>query len=95
MCQPNKETARTYHLSGNTLNTMDIIDLRRCFSPVVAGDVLVLCDAGAYSISRASRYAGLSPAVYLCKTDGSIQMIRRPEILSDMASSMVTAEDGM
>lgn len=76
---------RFYHLSGSTLNTMDFIGLWRRLPRVVEGDLLVLCDAGAYSISRASRYAGLSPAVYLVRDTGLLQIIRRAEALSDLS----------
>ena len=51
-------------------------------------------DAGAYSISRASRYAGLSPAVHLLKNDGSLRMIRPAETFADLTSHTVRDEDG-
>jgi diaminopimelate decarboxylase len=62
VAQPGSSPKQTYHLSGCTLNTTDIIDVRRRLPPLGAGDVVALCDAGAYSISRASRYACLLPA---------------------------------
>ncbi len=80
---------RFYHLSGNTLNTADIVDLRRRLPVCREGDVLVLCDAGAYSISRASRYAGLSPSVHLLQEDGALRMIRRREDARDLQAPMV------
>lgn len=82
-----------YHLSGNTLNTMDVLDLRRRLPPLNPADVLCFADAGAYTISRASRYAGLSPAVYMLQRDGAMRMIRRPEEFSDLAGPM-TILDG-
>ncbi|MBI4456400.1 MAG: hypothetical protein HY644_10925, partial [Acidobacteria bacterium] len=75
---------RRYHLSGNTLNTTDLVSVWRKLPVLREGDLMALCDAGAYSISRASRYAGLSPAVYIVYRDGSIQMIRRAENFSDL-----------
>jgi diaminopimelate decarboxylase len=82
------------HLSGATLNTRDVIDLFRRLPPLRAGDLLLLCDAGAYSISRASRYAGLSPAVHLLAGDGSLRTIRRAEDLRDLTGPMVIASEG-
>ena len=84
---------RYYHLSGSTLNTTDIIDAHRRLPALDEGEVLVLCDAGAYSISRATRYAGLSPAVYLLQDDGSLRMIRRAETLADLTSASVMDND--
>ncbi len=80
---------RYYHLSGSTLNTTDVIDLWRRLPSLTSQDVLALCDAGAYSISRSNRYAGMAPAIYLLKTDGSLRMIRRPEESTDLISPMI------
>lgn|GEM_PF-4837353 len=81
--------SRRYHLSGNTLNTTDVLGLGRRLPPLKVGDVLVFGDAGAYSISRGSRYAGLLPAVYLLGEGGEATCIRRAEDLSDLAGPMV------
>ena len=80
---------RYYHLSGNTLNTGDVIDLRRRLPVSGAGDLLVFCDAGAYSISRSSRYAGLCPAVFLLQEDRAFRMIRRREETRDLHAPMI------
>jgi diaminopimelate decarboxylase len=80
---------RFYHLSGNTLNTGDVIDFRRRLPVCGTGDLLVFCNAGAYSISRASRYAGLCPAVYVRREDGAFNMVRRRERFEDLTAPMV------
>lgn len=79
---------RYYHISGSNMNSTDVIDLWRRLPVLGRGDLLAFCDAGAYSISRSSRYAGLSPAVYLAAEDGSLKKVRRAEGLSDLASCM-------
>lgn len=79
---------RFYHLSGRTLNTRDIIDLRRRLPEVREGDVLVIGDAGAYTIARSSRYAGLAPAVYMVTGANEIKEIRRQETVEDLAGPM-------
>ncbi len=84
---------RYYHLSGSTLNTTDIIDVHRRLPALGEGEVLALCDAGAYSISRVSRYAGPSPPVYLLHDDGSLRMIRCAETLADLTSASVMDND--
>jgi diaminopimelate decarboxylase len=71
------DSGRFYHLSGSTLNTLDVLDLRRRLPRLEPGDALAFCDAGAYSISRASSYAGLPPAVYLLREDGEVRQVRR------------------
>jgi diaminopimelate decarboxylase len=79
---------RFVHLSGNTLNTLDVLDYRRRLPRLVPGEALAIGDAGAYSISRASRYAGTSPPVLLVGRDGEVRVIRRAESFADLASPM-------
>jgi diaminopimelate decarboxylase len=74
---------RFWNLSGCTLNTLDVLDLHRRLPLLAPGDGLAFCDAGAYSISRASSYAGLSPAVYLLEADGAVELARRAEGVED------------
>jgi diaminopimelate decarboxylase len=71
------EPGRFYHLSGSGLNTLDVLDLRRRLPMLLPGQALAFCDAGAYSISRASPYAGLPPAVYRLQEDGEVRRVRR------------------
>lgn len=75
---------RFWNLSGCTLNTLDVLDLHRRLPPLGPGDGLAFCDAGAYSISRASPYAGLAPAVYLLEADGTVRLVRRAEGVEDL-----------
>jgi diaminopimelate decarboxylase len=82
-----------YHFSGNTLNTTDVLDFRRRLPELTVGDVLCFADAGAYTISRAGRYAGLNPAVYMLEADGAMRLIRRPEDISDLTAAMCVAQD--
>jgi diaminopimelate decarboxylase len=86
---PAASAQKHFHFSGNTLNTMDCIGLRQKFGPVDAGDVVVLCDAGAYSLSRAQHCGGLTPAVYLLQANGDLRKIRRAETISDLTSPAI------
>lgn len=75
---------RFWNLSGCTLNTLDVLDLHRRLPVLGPGDGLAFCDAGAYSISRASSYAGLSPAVYLLEEGGTVRLARRAQSVEDL-----------
>jgi diaminopimelate decarboxylase len=77
------------HLSGPTLNTLDVIDTHRLLAPAAAGDVLAIGDAGAYTIARTTRYAGLSPAIWLQQLDGRLTRIRRAETFDDFTAPMI------
>jgi diaminopimelate decarboxylase len=91
--QSETQKLKYYHLSGNTLNTTDVLDFRRRLPELAVGDVLCFANAGAYSISRACRYAGLSPAVYMLESDGTVGLIRRPESISDITGAMCGTQD--
>jgi diaminopimelate decarboxylase len=80
--------SRFYDLSGSTLNTLDVLDLHRRLPLLQPGDALAFCDAGAYSISRATAYAGLPPAVYMLRDDGTVRLARRAGGLQDMSGPM-------
>ncbi|MEO6191977.1 MAG: alanine racemase [Thermoanaerobaculia bacterium] len=80
---------RFYHLSGSTLNTLDVLDLRRRLPRLESGDALAFCDAGAYSISRASPYAGLPPAVYMLQEDGEVRLVRRAGGIDQLLHPMI------
>ncbi|HSS75224.1 MAG TPA: alanine racemase [Thermoanaerobaculia bacterium] len=89
LVEPGKgELGQFYHLSGGTLNTLDVLDLRRRLPRLEAGQALAFCDAGAYSISRASNYAGLPPAVYMLREDGEVRRVRRAGSVKDLLSPM-------
>ena len=66
-----------------------MLDLRRRLPPLKRGDALAFCDAGAYSISRASPYAGLPPAVYMLQEDGGVRQVRRAGGVDHLLYSMV------
>jgi diaminopimelate decarboxylase len=84
---------RFYHLSGSTLNTLDVLDLRRRLPRLEPGDALAFCGAGAYSISRASPYAGLPPAVYMLQEDGEARLVRQAGGVDQLLRPMVLREE--
>jgi diaminopimelate decarboxylase len=92
--EPTAGALRRVHLAGTTLNTTDVLDLHRRLPPLEAGDLLAFCDAGAYTLARASRYAGLSPAMVLVGSDGVVRPIRRAENWRDLSSAMVLPTAG-
>src|SRR4051812_35661589 len=85
-----EDSGRFYHLSGNSLNTLDVLDLRRRLPRLEPGQALAFCDAGAYSISRASFYAGLPPAVYRLQEDGEVRRVRQAGGIGDLLFPMIT-----
>jgi diaminopimelate decarboxylase len=94
LIEPGKEEpGRFYHLSGSTLNTLDVLDLRRRLPRLEPGRDLAFCDAGAYSISRASSYAGLPPAVYMLQEDGGVRLVRQAGSVDHLLHPMLLQEE--
>jgi diaminopimelate decarboxylase len=85
---------RFRHLSGSTLNTLDVLDLFRRLPSHEPGESLLFCDAGAYSISRATRYAGLAPPVLMLDLAGELRTLRRAESVGDLAGPMAPGLSG-
>ncbi|HAK88619.1 MAG TPA: hypothetical protein DHV16_02075 [Nitrospiraceae bacterium] len=91
-----KRAAKThclYNISGNTLNTMDVMAVGVKLPGVEIGDVLIFMDAGAYTLSRSVRYAGSAPNAFLSDEDCRIVQIRREETLEDITLPMVKAAE--
>ncbi len=60
-------------LSGPTLNTLDVVDTRRVLPPLHVGDLVAIGDAGAYTLSRGTSYAGALPPLVLVRRDGTME----------------------
>jgi diaminopimelate decarboxylase len=87
--EPRRGRTSVVHFSGPTLNTLDVVEMRRRMPELAVGDVLAISDAGAYTLSRGTSYAGLAPAVVLAHGDGTFDTIRRAETYDDFAGAMV------
>lgn len=79
---------RRYHVAGATLNSADILGTHVRLQELSVGDLVVVQDAGAYTISRASRFTNLNPPVYLIEENGQIRQIRRGETDEDILGPM-------
>jgi len=76
------------HISGRTVNTMDVMALGVRLPRLRAGDILVFMDAGAYSLSRATRYAGTIPAAYFLSESGELTEIRKEDQYEDIVGAI-------
>lgn len=72
------------NISGSTLSGGDVLALGARLPPCKAGDILVMLDAGAYTLSRANRFTTLVPPAFLVDADGKLQTLRRKETAEDV-----------
>jgi diaminopimelate decarboxylase len=73
-------------IAGRTLSGSDVLALRARLPRVDRGDLLVMLDAGAYTLSRACRFTTLIPAVFLLHEDKSLDILRREETPEDVVA---------
>ncbi len=72
------------NLSGGTLNGGDVLALGCRLPPCSVGDILVMMDAGAYTLSRANRFTTLVPPAFLLDSIGELRPLRRKEVAEDV-----------
>jgi diaminopimelate decarboxylase len=85
--QPN--AVRVY---GSLCMNIDVIREFVELPPLEIGDKLVLHPVGAYNITQWMQFISYRPAVVLIGLDGSVEVIRKRETLSDIDRSEVTPE---
>lgn len=84
---------RRYSISGKTLNTMDVLSANVRAQVLEPGDILVFLDAGAYSLSRAARYAGSIPGAWLLTEEGTLLQIRSADCAEEIVEVMREREN--
>lgn len=74
---------KTYRIAGPTLNSGDIFRLKARLPKLKTGDIIVILDAGAYSVSRAVPFTAPIPAAYYLRRNGGVALIRRKGTYAD------------
>ncbi len=80
--------SKKYNVAGRGLNTADNFVIGIPLGNPNVGDIVIVLDAGAYSISRANRFTILNPKVLLITNNGQIKQIRREETYEDILAPM-------
>ncbi len=70
---------RTWNLAGCTLSGGDVLALKVRLPRLARNDVLVMLDAGAYTVSKASRFTTCVPPAYAILESGSVTLVRPSE----------------
>ncbi len=82
-----------YSLVGPVCFSADWIYRNKRMPPIVPGDVLAICDAGAYFTVQESNFGfPRPPIVAVC--DGKATLLRRRETFDDMVSRDIGWSDG-
>ena len=79
---------------GPTLNPYDRLFVRRNFSRLGVGDLLVILDAGAYTIPCSTQFMRPRSAVFFVNTRGEKLMIRKNEAPEDVLNTQIWSQNG-
>lgn len=85
----NEPAEKRYNIAGSSLNSADIFAVNKKIAKPEVGDLVIILDAGAYSISRANRFTTLNPPVYMFDKNKKIRTIRRAETNDDLIAPML------
>ena len=79
---------KKYHIAGSSLLTPDFFARSKTLPWVLEGDLMVIKDCGAYTMSRSSQFTTLRPPIYMVENK-KIKLIRRPDNYETFTGSMV------
>jgi len=89
MGKENEECDHKYDVTGSLCENNDKFAIDRMLPKIDIGDILFIHDTGAHGFSMGYNYNGkLWSAEILLKTDGSWEMIRRPETPKDYFATL-------
>jgi len=78
-----------YNLAGASLNSADVFAFNEKLPQLERDDVVIIMDAGAYSISRSTQFTVLNPPVYLLNREGKLFLIRRKGEYQDLLNQTI------
>lgn len=78
-----------YNIAGPTLNTADVLATNQNLPQMKIGDLVIVLDAGAYSLSRSNQFTMLRPAAVYIDTGGKIKYLREGEMVDEVLNKLV------
>lgn len=85
-----RETAnQKYNIAGPTLNTADVLASDQRMPKVKVGDVVIVLDVGAYSLTRSNQFTILRPDILYVTKEGKIKLLRTKEQPEDLLNKMI------
>lgn len=80
---------KIYNIAGPTLNTADVLAENQKLPKLQVGDLVVVLDAGAYSLPRSNQFTMLRPAALYVTKRGKIKYLRREETSDDILKKLI------
>lgn len=85
----NSPLNKIYNIAGPTLNTADVLAEKQTLPIVQVGELVIVLDAGAYSLPRSNQFTMLRPAVLYITSSGQIKYLRREETSDDILRKLI------
>ncbi len=86
------EPTQIVNVCGQICENSDILAFNVPFPNVKIGDIVVVCDAGAYGFSMSSNYNGRPRPAEILANNGQFTLIRRRETIEDILATIVASE---
>lgn len=84
-----KASSKKYNIAGPTLNTADVLAVKQPLPELKVNDLVIVLDAGAYSLSRSNQFTMLRPdAIYINKNK-KIKFLRKKEKPDDILNKLL------
>lgn len=83
---PPRGKQRSHDVVGPVCESGDFLGKDRMFAPVEAGDLMLVCDAGAYGMAMASNYNSRPRPAEVLVSGGLPHLIRRRETLAELVA---------
>ncbi len=83
-----KKNVKKYNIAGPTLNTADVLAVKQSLPDVKVNDLVIVLDAGAYSLSRSNQFTMLRPDVIYIDKDKKINFLRKKEKPDDILNKL-------
>ncbi|MDP3973581.1 MAG: alanine racemase [Candidatus Daviesbacteria bacterium] len=85
----NSRTNHKYNIAGPSLNTADVLAVDQKMPKMEVGDVVIVLDAGAYSLSRSNQFTLLRPDALFITDKGQLTYLRKKESPSDILNKLL------
>lgn len=84
-----KKADHMYNIAGPTLSTGDVVATDQKMPKMEKGDIVIVLDAGAYTLPRSNQFTAMRPDVLYITSDKKIKYLRKKEKYSDLVDKLL------
>lgn len=84
-----KKIDHVYNIAGPTLSTGDVVASEQKMPKMEKDDIVIVLDAGAYTLARSSQFTVMRPDVLYITSNKKIKYLRKKEPISDLVDKLL------